>query len=353
MDKLAALRAACTDAIAGNGLTPPARLLASIGSGVEPDFYGAGGVVADLEREVAELLGKPAAVFLPSGTMAQAATLRVHADARGARTVLWHPQCHLLRHEDNAFAHLHRLVGRSVGDAARLLTLDDLRTVAEPFAALLIELPQRDLGGRLPAFDDLAAQVEWARGRGAAVHLDGARLWEASAGHGRAPAEIAALFDTVYVSFYKGVGALPGCCLAGPEDEVAQVREWRKRLGGTLMHLWPGAASARNLLPGALAEMPDRMRHALDIAAAFERVPGVRVVPTTPETPMMHLLLPTTAEAYAQNARRLAETEKLWVAPHVAATELPDVVRVELTVGSATLRHSAEFVADTFANLIG
>ncbi|MEU4242552.1 beta-eliminating lyase-related protein [Actinoplanes sp. NPDC026619] len=353
MDNLAALRAACTDTFAGNGLNRPAELLASISPDVEPDIYGAGGVVADLEREVAELLGKPAAVFLPSGTMAQAATLRVHADARSVRTVLWHPMSHLLQHEDNAHARLHGLIGRTVGDPARVLTLADLRPVAEPFAALLLELPQRDLGGRLPAFDDLAAQVDWAREQGAAAHLDGARLWEASAGYGKPPAEIAALFDTVYVSFYKGVGALPGCCVAGPANEVAQVREWRKRLGGTLAHLWPGAASARQLLPGALAEMPERMRHALDIAVALEAVPGIRVVPAVPETPMMHLLLPTTPAAYGENARRLAETDRFWVSPHVAATELPDVARVELTVGSATLRHSALFVAATYRRLLG
>ena len=63
------------------------------------------------------------------------------------------------------------------------------------------------------------------------MHLDGARLWEAAAGYGRPPAEIAALFDTVYVSFYKGIGALPGCCVAGPADVVAEVREWRQPHG--------------------------------------------------------------------------------------------------------------------------
>ncbi len=179
MDDLAARRANCTDTIAGNGLNRPAELLATIGDDVDPDLYGEGGVVADLEREVAELLGKQAAVFLPSGTMAQAATLRVHADTRGPRTVVWHPRAHPAQHEGEAFSRLHGLVGRAVGETTRLLTLDDLRTVAEPYAALLLELPQRDLGGQLPPFDELAAQVAFARERGAATHLDGARLWEA------------------------------------------------------------------------------------------------------------------------------------------------------------------------------
>lgn len=120
-------------------------------------------------------------------------------------------------------------------------------------AALVVELPQRGLGGQLPPWD---AQVAWARERGAAAHLDGACLWEAAAGYGRTLAEVAALFDTTNVSFYKGLGALPGCCLAGPADVVAEVREWRQRMGGTLFGLWPGAASALSCLRRRLPLMP-------------------------------------------------------------------------------------------------
>lgn len=351
MDEIAARRAACTDTFLDT-LVRPAELLATIPDDVEPDLYGEGGVVADLEREVAALLGKPAALFLPSGTMAQAATLRVHADARASRTVLWHPFCHLAHHEIEAYARVHGLVGRSVGRFTRLLTLDDLNQVAEPVAALLLEVPQRDLGGQLPSFDDLEAQVAWARERGAATHLDGARLWEASAGYRRSPAEIAALFDTVYVSFYKGVGALPGCCVAGSAGDIAQVKEWRRRLGGTLVGLWPNAASARHCLAPALAEMPARMEHAIAIAAELEKLPGVRVLPSPPQTPLMHIWLPTTAEAYAEKAKRIAETEKLWVWPRAAPAPVPGTVSVELHVGGRALRHDPSFIAATVAALI-
>jgi threonine aldolase len=352
VDEIAARRAACTDTFFGNGFGRPDEMIASIGDDVEPDLYGEGGVVADLEREIAELLGKPAAVFLPSGTMAQTAALRVHADTRGLRTVLWHPYCHVARHENEAFARLHGLVGRAVGDLSRLITMDDLTPVAEPVAALVLELPQRDLGGQLPPFDDLVAQTGWARDRGAAVHMDGARLWEASAGYRKPPGGIAALFDTVYVSFYKGVGALPGCCVAGSAVDVAQVKEWRRRLGGTLFGLWPAASSARNRLTAALAEMPARMDHAHAVAAALEAVPGIQVLPSPPQTPMMHIWLSTTVEAYAENAKRLAETDKLWVSPRAAATALPGTVAIELTVGSATLRHDPSFIAATFGGLL-
>ncbi len=284
-DETRARRDRCSTFVLGDGLVAPADLLASIGSSVVPDVYGDGGVVAELEQSVAELLGLAAAVFLPSGTMAQAATLRIHADQRGSRTVLWHPSCHLATREGEAYSRVHHLSDRAVGESHRLIELKDLEAVAEPVAALLLELPQRDLGGQLPPWSELTSQLDWARSRGTATHLDGARLWEASVGYGRSPAEIAGLFDTTYVSFYKGIGALAGCCVAGPAEVVAQVREWRRRLGGTLYALWPGAASALHLLHARLGEMPERLVHARAIARALDQVPEVRVVPDRGERP--------------------------------------------------------------------
>ena len=337
---LDALRDGCSRALAGHGPTRAADLLATIPPDTPVDRYGDGGVVAELESEVAGLLALPAAAYLPSGTMAQQSVLRVHAARRGRRTVVFHPQSHLDRHEGRALERLHGLVGRPTGDRDRLLALDDLTAVAELPAALVLELPQRDLGGQLPAWDDLQAQTAWARDRGAAAHLDGARLWEACAGYGRSPAEVAALFDTAYVSFYKGLGALAGCCLAGPQDVVAEVREWRSRMGGTLFGLWPGAASALTCLRRRLPRMPAYLDHARAVATAVRDLPGVTVVPDPPQAPMLHLLLRTTSEAFTAAARSLAEQEGLWTWPRAATTGDPGVVRVELPVGDATLELS-------------
>ena len=335
-DEQAALRDQCTLFLAGHGPVTAAGLLAGIPAGTVPDRYGDGGVVAELEAEVAGLLGKSAALFLPSGTMAQQSALRVHADRRQRRTVVFHPMCHLDRHEEQAFQRLHGLTGRPAGDPDRLMTLDDLTAIAEPPAALLIELPQRDLGGQQPDWDDLRAQTEWAADRGAAVHLDGARLWESAAGYGKPLSEIAALFDSVYVSFYKGVGALPGCCVAGPADTLAEVREWRRRMGGTLFGLWPGAASALTCLRRRLPLMPGYLSHAREIASALCGVEGVRVVPDPPQVPMMHLLLHTTPDSFARAARRLAFDQGIWTWPNAMTTPDPSVQRVELSVGDAT-----------------
>src|SRR6266487_2498493 len=129
--ELEALRDRCTRFLHWHGPLRAATLLADIPQDTVPDRYGEGGVVAELEGEVARLLGTPPAVFMPSGTMAQQAALRVHADRRGRRVVVFHPTCHLDVHEGEAYQRLHGLVGRPVGDPNRLLTLDDLRDVAE------------------------------------------------------------------------------------------------------------------------------------------------------------------------------------------------------------------------------
>jgi threonine aldolase len=346
------LRRACDRALGGHGPQRAADLLATIPPDTAVDRYGDGGVVAELEDEVAGVLGLEAAVYLPSGIMAQQAALRVHADRRARRTVVYHPQSHLEVHEGRALERLQGLIGRPAGDRDRLLVRTDLDAVAEHPAALLVELPQRDLGGQLPPWDDLVAQVTWARERGAAAHLDGARLWEAAAGYGRPPADVAALFDTTYVSFYKGIGALAGCCLAGPDDVVAEVREWRRRLGGTLFGLWPGAASALTCLRRRLPLFPGYLERAREIAGAVRDLPGVTVVPDPPQAPMLHLLLRTGADEFVAAAHTLAESG-LWTWERAARTADPRVQRVELSVGDATMALSIEEIRQAIATLAG
>jgi threonine aldolase len=318
-------------------------LLADLPAAFDGDRYGAGGVVAELEEETARLLGKPAAVFMPSGTMAQQIALRVHADRSGRRGTAFHPACHLLHHEELGYHHLHGLQEVIVGDASRPLGLEDILLAArtpENIGTLLLELPQRDLGGRMPEYEELLEQVALARSRGWAVHLDGARIWEAAAGYGRSPAELANLFDTVYVSFYKGLGAIAGCCLAGPEDVIAEARTWRTRHGGRLVALWPYAASAKAALALRLPRMPSYRDRALAIAQGLLRIPAVVVLPQPPQTSMMHLVLPIDLTTFEQRVAWLATERGIWTwgAPFPGAFGSAALgVRVELTVGDATV----------------
>ena len=157
----------------------------------------------------------------------------------------------------------------------------------------------------------------------------------------------------MYVSFYKGIGALPGCCVAGPAEIIAQVREWRERMGGMLFGLWPNAASARSCLAGRLPKMAGYTEHARQIAAALTGVPGVRVLPDPPQTAMMHLLLAAGADEYRAAARRLARQDGIWTWPEPLATADPGVQRVELSVGDATCAMSPAEVAAAIGALAG
>ena len=281
---------------------------------------------------------------MPSGTMAQQIVLRVHADRRNRRTVLYHPQCHLAVHELDAPERLHGLQGRAVGGRDRLIGIDDLRAkaggnppVAEAPAALLLELPQRDLGGQLPAWDDLVAQVEWARSVGAAAHMDGARLWQCAGRSTTRPlAAIAAPFDTVYVSFYKDIGAFAGAAVAGPADVIAEVREWRQRHGGTLYTMWPHAASALANLRARLPRMPRYREQALALADALRDLPGVQLVPDPPHGSMVHLVLHRDGAAIDAAALRSRRTRAS--GPGAASTRLRSRASRGSSCRSATRR---------------
>ena len=334
------LRLGCTRFLTLHGHRPPSVVVAEVREvlgEVEADRYGEGGVVEELEAEVAALLGKPAAVLMPSGTMAQQIALRVHADRTGRRTVLWHPTCHVALWEDQAAERLHGLHGRPVGEARELITLADLEEVAEYAAVLLLELPQREIGGQLPAWDDLVAQTELARSHGTALHLDGARLLETLPHYGRTAAEVAGLFDSVYVSLYKGLGGISGCLLAGEEQLVAEAREWRHRHGGTLFELWPYAAAGLAGLRLRGPRMPAYVEHAKAIAAELTTLDGVQLVPDPPVTTMMHVYLRGEAAALDAALRRIATERRLWTWPKTFPCELPGWRAVELGVGDATL----------------
>ncbi|HEX5074371.1 MAG TPA: beta-eliminating lyase-related protein [Gemmatimonadaceae bacterium] len=350
-EQLKRLRSTCKRVLNGHGVSTAAELLSAIPTDLGMDHYGSGGAVAALEDEVRAVLKKPAAVFMPSGTMAQQIVLRIHADRRGVRACGFHPTCHLDLFEERAYERLHGLVGVPIGSTRELITLESLKGVRERMAAVLFELPQREIGGCLPDWSDLEEQVAFVRTTGAAVHLDGARLWECTPYYERSPAEIAALFDTIYVSFYKGLGGLAGSCLAGDDDIIAESRIWRRRHGGTLFGLWPHAASGLAALRRRLPRMPDYVSHARAIAERLRGIRNVEVVPDPPQTSMMHLHLRVAETAYLQAAVRLAEEEGIYTWGSTSPAAAPSIRVVEFTVGDATLNFAPDEVAGIVAKL--
>lgn len=355
--ELEALSESCTRFLIGHGPRRAAALLATIPLDTEIDRYGGGGVVAELETEVASLLGKQGALFLPTGTMAQQATLRVHADRRTSRSIAFHPSCHMETHEERGYQRLHGLFGVPVGPAQEPLSSASLDGVHDPIAALLLELPQRELGGTLPSWEELQEQVSWARARGAAVHMDGARLWDAApfyaASTGKSLGDIAALFDTVYVSFYKGLGGIAGCCVAGDADVMEELSVWRTRHGGRCFMLWPYAASALTVLRSRLPLMPRYYEHAVAIAEAVRDLPGVEVLPDPPRSSMMHLRFSVGIDEVRARVIDLATTEQVFTFSRPFVSEGPALQRFELQVGDATLQLNPGEVRGLFERLVG
>jgi threonine aldolase len=321
----------------------------SVAADARPDRYGEGEYVEAFESRIAGLLGKDDAMLLPSGTMAQQIALRIHCDRRGVDTVAFHPTCHLELHEHAGYAHLHGLKAELVGDRDRLIELEDLEALHVALGALLIELPQREIGGRLPQWDDLVAQLEWARSRNVATHLDGARIWESAPYYERSPAEICALFDTVYVSLYKGLGGFAGSLLAGSEELVAEARVWRRRHGGTLSNMFPFAAAAQRGLDVLLPQMPRFLEHARALGAALRELPAISVVPDPPQTPLFHIHLRGDRDVLWERALDLAEQQRIWLFNPPQPSVVPGVVKLELNIGEPALEIAPHEAAELFA----
>jgi threonine aldolase len=355
--KFDALARSCTRFLLSHGRRSADDLLALIPPGTEIDYYGIGGAVTELEHEVASLLGKEAALFFPTGTMAQQATLRVHADRRSSRSIVFHPACHMETNEERGYQRLHGLFGIPVGPRDEPLSLASLAQVHEPIAALLLELPQRALGGTLPSWSDLVAQVGWARDRGAAVHLDGARLWDVSpyykAKHRKSMSDIAGLFDTVYVSFYKGLGGIAGCCVAGDADVIEELSVWRTRHGGRAFGLWPYAASSLAALRLRLPRMPAYYRHALAIADAVHDLPGVEVLPYPVQSTMLHVRFAVDLETLRERVIDIATSQKVMTFARPWTSLGPKLQEFEIHVGDATLELSPDEIRHLFARLTG
>ena len=325
-------------------------MLAELAATTDPDLYGdhygQGAVIADFENEIATRLGKAAAVFMPSGTMCQQIALRIWSERKGRQRVAFHPTCHLELYEQQGYRELHHLQGVLVGSPTSLMKLADLQAIAQPLAALLLELPQREIGGQLPAWEDLVQLTSWAREQGMALHMDGARLWQCNTFYQRDYAEIAALFDSVYVSFYKDLGGIAGAVLAGPADFIAAARVWQRRHGGNLIQMYPYVLAAKRGLQQHLGRMGEYAEKARAIAAALTVIPNLAIAPSIPQTNMMHVYVRGDREQIMEAALAVSRETGIFTFSGLMPTVVPDQHVFEWTVGEAALEiPTAEIVA--------
>jgi len=318
--------------------------------GYPQDVYGQRGFLAEFEREVAELFGLEAGVFMPSGTMAQQIALRIWADRSENPVIAFHPKCHLECHEQMAYEQIHHLRAVLLGEPERLFTIDDLKKIEEPIGTLLIELPQRDLGGQLPTWEDLCEIVSYAKSKGMRVHLDGARLWQCEPFYGRSLREICELFDSVYVSFYKDLNGLPGALLLGPADFVAESRIWLRRHGGNLFTQFPAVISAKIGMEKYLPKMPLYVAKAKEVSKVLALIEGVQVIPPLPHTNMMHLAFDIEPERLLDAVGQVAKAEGVLLFNY--AGPCGDGCRTEVSLGDASLDLSDQEIGELFSRLM-
>ncbi|KQV18686.1 MULTISPECIES: low specificity L-threonine aldolase [unclassified Kitasatospora] len=311
------------------------------------DLYG-DGVIRALEEQVADLLGKPDAAFFPTGTMAQQVALRYWADRSGNRTVAMHPLSHPELWEHRAYQRLGGLTSVWPTEEPRVPTPDELRDCEEKFGTLMLELPLRDAGFILPSWDELVAAVGAVEG--VHVHLDGARIWESVYHLGHSLPEIAALGDSIYVSFYKTLEGISGAALAGSADFVREAKVWRHRYGGSLYQQWPVALSALAGLERTLPRLESYVAQAKVVADTLRKIPGARLVPEAPHTHQFQLWLPYGAGELTEATLRLAEEQGVglfgwWDEPG----PVPGHSMTEMTIASAALEWTPEEIEEAVA----
>ena len=316
------------------------------------DRYGEHGPVEVLESRLAELLGKPAVAIFPSGIMAQQSMLRVWCDAQGSRRVAIPALSHLLRSEADGPRLLHGFDFALLTDGPTVPTVEDLAAIPGPLGAALLELPLRDAGFLLPGWDELGAFSAACRERGIPLHLDGARIWESAPHLQHSPAEIAALADSVYVSFYKGLGGLAGAAVAGPVEQVAEVRLWRTRMGGTLFTLLPYAVAALRGLERELPRMSEYHERAVALAARLE-AHGIRVSPSPPHSTAFRIHVERDVDDVNERRVVTMEREHLALTPRWAASDVPGWSWTELGVGPATMDWDVDEAAVTLVRVFG
>lgn len=267
----------------------PAMRAAMAEAAVGDDVFGDDPTVIALQERVAQVLGKEAALFVPSGTMSNLIAVRSHC--RPGDSLICEAQCHLFYYEQGGYAQLCGVAARPVEGQHGLLTLEQVQSQLLPdnvhftrTRLLCLENTHNRGGGRLQPYETIEALCGWARQNGLRTHLDGARLWNAVVASGIAAARWARHFDTVNVCFSKGLGAPVGSALAGPAELIREAIRHRKVLGGGMRQAGILAAAALHALEHHVDRLVDDHRNARRLADGIRQIDGLRLEGDTIDT---------------------------------------------------------------------
>lgn len=243
---------------------------------LKEDAYSLGGTVEQLEKKCAEMLGKEAVVFMPTGTLANHLAIRKLCDVQPRAIV--QEQSHLYNDSGDCVTRLSNINLIPLAKGCPHFTLETLKAAIEqsergrvitPVGAVMVESPVRRQSGKIMPFDEMKAVTDYCRDKQIGSHLDGARLYMMSGATGIPPADYAALFDTVYVSLYKYFGAPFGAILAGTAEFTNGLYHDRRMFGGGLASANFAAALALQGIDGFEARFNRAMTQA---SALFDKI---------------------------------------------------------------------------------
>ena len=256
---------------------------------VGDDVYGEDPTVTRLEGETAELLGKEAALFVPSGTMGNQLALRCHTEP-GDEIVL-EANAHIYYFEGGAPAAFSGVMCRCLTGQRGVFTAADVAAVLRPrdphFAPtrlICLENTHNRGGGSIWPLEQITGLAALAKDRDLRMHLDGARLWNAAATTGIAEREYARWFDSVNVCFSKGLGAPVGSALAGTRPFIERARRFRKQLGGGMRQAGVIAAGALHALRHHRQRLAEDHANARTLAEGLACLPGIELDLATVQT---------------------------------------------------------------------
>ena len=281
---------------------------------VGDDVYGDDPTVKALERATADLLGKEDAVYMTSGTMTNQVGIRCHVE--GSDSVLCDQNAHVYLMEGGALTAFSGVLPRLLPGVRGIFTAADVEAataplhpffppIFSPVKLLCVENTNNVGGGSIWPLDQMEAEADAGRARVLALHLDGARLWHATAATGISEADYAAPFDTISVCFSKALGAPVGSCLVGSRDLMARARRFKQQIGGGFRQAGIIAAGALHALQHHRGRLAETHAAALRFAQGLAQLDGVVIDPALVETNIVRFeLADLDAGAFAEELHR-------------------------------------------------
>ncbi len=318
---------------------------------VGDDVFGEDPTVLALEARIAGLLGKEAAVYVPSGSMSNQIGVRLHCGP--GDELICEAQCHIYKYEQGGYAQLSGVAAHTVEGANGVLRLEQLAGLIHPDDPHLVrtrlvclENTHNRGAGRVQPFEVVESICEWAHASGLATHLDGARLFNAVVASGIEAKRWGQHFDTVSICFSKGLGAPVGSALCGSEEQIQQARRVRKLFGGGMRQAGVIAAGALYALDHHIERLAEDHAHAISLAAAVRDIEGLTLVGDSVDTNMVIFTVEEALGTAAQFCTRLGEAGLLMLA--IGAQQIRAMTHLDVDAAAAT--RAGEILAEVAAH---